>query len=178
MKMTTIPLMTAFAALCLPGAATLAAQAPTSLTAHTVRWDSTAARPDVSLQDARWLAGSWEGTGLGGQVQEVWTPPAADRMTGAFTSLADGAVRFQELMSIVEVDGSLELWVKHFNPDFSAWEEKEDFTRFRLVDVGPGRLRFGGLTFQRLDDDRLRIYLAMSRAGEVREEVLDYRRVR
>lgn len=147
------------------------------MTANTLRFDPAGERPRARLVDAAWLVGSWEGEGLGGRVQEIWTPPAADRMTGAFISLRDGAVRFQELMSLVEVEGSLELWVKHFNADFSAWEDKEDFVRFRLVQVRPGALRFGGLTLERVDDDRMRAYLAMRSGEEVREVVIEYRRV-
>lgn len=150
---------------------------PEHMTAHTLRHDSAAARPAATLADAAWLVGVWEGEGLGGRVQEVWTPAAADRMSGAFTSLHEGGVRFQELLALVEVDGSLELWVKHFDPSFAAWEEKEDFVRFRLVRAEPGVLRFGGLTLQRVDEDRWRAYLAFRRGGELTEELFEYRRV-
>lgn len=176
--------LAALAAVAVLAAAPSAAQSgaagapePERLTDHTLRYDSTAARPAATLADAAWLVGLWEGEGLGGRVQEVWTPPAADRMSGAFTSLHEGGVRFQELLALVEVDGSLELWVRHFDPDFSAWEEKEDFVRFRLVRAEPGVLRFGGLTLERLGDDGWRAYLALRSGGALREELFEYRRV-
>ncbi|MEJ2504244.1 MAG: DUF6265 family protein [Gemmatimonadota bacterium] len=150
---------------------------PPHLTAHTLRLDSTATPGPATLADADWLVGVWDGEGLGGRVQETWAPPVADRMTGTFTSLGDDGIRFQELMALVEVEGTLELWVKHFNADFSAWEEKADFARFRLVEREPGVLRFHGLTLSRVGDDGLRIHLALRTGEEVREEVLEYRRV-
>jgi hypothetical protein len=159
-------------------AGSAAAQAPpASIIAHTVRLDSTATPATATLGDAGWIVGMWEGEGLGGAIQETWAPPVADRMAGTFTSFSADGVRFQELMALVEVEGSLELWVKHFNADFTGWEEKADFVRFRLVEKEPGVLRFHGLTLERAGEDGMVIYLAMRSRGELREEVLEYRRV-
>lgn len=177
------PVLPLLAALGLAAAAPAAAPAqqapdpgPAPLTAHTLRLDSAATPAAASLADAAWLVGAWDGDGLGGRIQEVWGAPAAGRMIGTFTSLGDDGARFHEIMALVEVDGSLELWVKHFDADFTAWEEKPDYVRFRLVEKEAGVLRFHGLTLERIDDHRMRAYLAMRRGGELGEEVLEYRR--
>ncbi len=146
---------------------------PDTLTTHTVRFDPERGPGRAILADAAWLIGRWDGAGFGGTVQEMWGPPAAGRMTGAFTSLVDGQVRFHELMALVETNGTLEIWVRHFDPDFTAWEEKDDKVVFRLVDAAPGRLRFGGLTLERTGEGRARFYLAMRRGGELHEAVFE-----
>jgi hypothetical protein len=153
------------------------AHAQAALTGNTLRLDPGAAPGHGTLADAAWMVGVWEGEGLGGAVQEAWAPAVADRMTGTFTSLEDGAVRFQEIMVLAEVDGSLELRVRHFAADFTAWEDRDDFVRFRLIRTAPDRLYFSGLTLERVGPDRMRAHLAMRSAGQLREETFEYRRV-
>ena len=62
-------------------------------------------------------------------------------------------------------DGTLSLKVKHFNPDFTAWEDQETFVRFPLVRVEPERLYFSGLTLKREGSDRLTIFIVLQRGG-------------
>ena len=66
--------------------------------------------------------------GLGYRIRETL-------LKSGFAERFKAKGRFQELMALVEVEGSLELWVKHFNADFTGWEEKADFVRFRLVET-------------------------------------------
>lgn len=52
-----------------------------------------------------------------------------------------------------------------------GWEEKDRFVTFRLVKLTPTEAYFGGLTFRRVGDGRLEIFLALRGAdGAVREE--------
>ena len=147
------------------------------VTANTLRLAPDAPRPAARLADVAWLAGRWVGPGLGGESEEVWLPPSGDRMAGVYTLRRDGAVVFHELMVLLETEGSLELRLRHFNADLTAWEEKASTgVAFPLVRVEPGRLWLRGLTFERLDDDRLRIHLALTGGGVTREEVFDMRR--
>ena len=148
-----------------------------AVTAHTLRLAQGVEPPAARLADVAWLAGRWIGTGLGGHSEEVWLPPTGDRMAGVFTLRRDGAVVFHELMVLLETEGSLKLRLRHFNADLTAWEEKASTgVAFPLVRVEPGRLWLRGLTFERLDDDRLRIHLALTGGGVTREEVFDMRR--
>ena len=56
----------------------------------------------------------------------------------------------------------LRLRVKHFNADFTAWEDKNDWHSFEPVSAAPGRLRFKGLAFDR-EGDRLTITVTFKR---------------
>ena len=146
-------------------------------TEHTYKLADGEARPAATLEDAAFLVGSWEGTAFGGRIEEVWNPPSAGSMVGMFKFFVEDQVVFYELFLMTVEDGTLSLKVKHFNPDFSAWEEKEDFVEFRLVKVDDAALHFGGLSFYKRGDDAIDGYIVMKNADGIREEPLIYKRV-
>lgn len=154
----------------------LASEAQTLRTAHTYKLDDPQRRPAASIDDVAWLAGSWQGEAFGDEFEEVWNPPSAGSMVGMFKLLDADEVKFYELMLLVEDEGSLSLKVKHFSPDFKAWEDKEDYVTFRLVKLEPDAVHFSGLSFHRTGPNELRAYLAMREDGALREEELVYRR--
>lgn len=155
-------------------AATAWAQAASS--DNTLRLGKEGVSPPAKIGDIAWLAGYWRGEGLGGAVEEVWSLPSGDRMQGIFTLAREGGPVFSEAMQLVEEDGSLLLKVKHFTPDFVAWEEKEEYVRFRLVKLAENEAYFSGLTFRRKGDELL-IYIVLT-SGETRtEHELRFRRV-
>ena len=163
-------------AACLLAAATASAQQ--QITENTVRLADGAASPPATLGGMAWLAGSWTGEGLGGQVEEIWSPAQAGAMMGMFRLLRDGQTAFYELMTLVEENGSLVLRVKHFNPDLTGWEDKGESVDFALVAVDGDRFLFDGLTFHRRADDAMTIHVVISsKDGTVREEVFRYARV-
>lgn len=161
---------------CMLAAATVRAAEPR--TEHTFGLTAGEARPAATLADAAWLIGTWAGTGFGQQVEETWGPATAGSMVGTFKLYDDRGVSFYEIMTITVDNGTLSLKVKHFNADFTAWEEKADFVNFKLVKLEPDALHFGGLSFYRRDDDGLDAYIVMRESDETVEYHLDYRRVR
>jgi hypothetical protein len=120
----------------------------------------------AKIQDFTWLTGNWQGQGLGDFSEENWQTPQGGSMLGTFRQHKQGKPWFYEFMLLLEVEGSVQLQVKHFNPDGKGWEEKDDFLTFRLIEVKPGVAYFEGLTFRR-QDDQLEIFLAMA-SQEVR----------
>ena len=72
----------------------------------------------------------------------MWLPPKAGVLLGAFRLVkADGKPGFYELFAIEEVDDTLQFVVKHFNPDWVGWEEKDKALRIRLSRISSGRDR-------------------------------------
>ena len=116
------------------------------------------------------------GEAFGGTFEEVWNPPSFGTMVGMFKVMGDEGVSFYELMLLAEEQGSLVLKVKHFSPDFTAWEEKEDYVSFRLVRVAPGEVHFSGLSFYQVSDDEIHGYIALHNDEKVWEEKLAYKR--
>ncbi len=146
-------------------------------TEHTFRLADGEARPRATLEDASWLVGSWQGTAFGQRFEEVWSPPSAGSMIGTFKLMDGDEVQFYELLLMTVEDGSLSLKVKHFNADFTAWEEKADFVDFRLVKMAENELHFSGISFYRRGRDRIDGYIVMRNEDGIREHELVYRRV-
>ena len=145
-------------------------------TEHTFQLAKGEKRPAATIEDAGWLAGSWTGTAFGQRFEEVWNPPSAGTMVGCFKLFGDEGVEFYELLLLSVEEGSLSLKVKHFTPEFTAWEEKADYVHFRLVGVGSGVVHFSGLSFYQVSDDEMHAYIAMHNQDKVWEEKLVYRR--
>ena len=156
--------------------AAVAAGAAEPRTAHTFRLADGETAPAATLDDARWLVGSWVGTAFGQRFEQTWSPPSAGSMLGTFKLMDGDDVSFFEILMLSVDDGTLSLKVKHFAPDFTAWEEKADFTEFRIVKLDEHELHFSGLSFYRRDDDHIDGFIVMRSGEEVREEKLVYRR--
>lgn len=134
------------------------------------------ARP-VSIDDAAWLAGHWVGEGLGGQVEETWSPPQAGQMVGHFRLVRAGAPVFYELMLIDVQEGGLRLRVKHFNPDFTGWEERGAWHAFTPRSAAPDDLRFDGLRYERVGETMTAtVRIQQERASRPENVVFRFRR--
>jgi len=134
-------------------------------------------KPAATLKDVAWLEGKWTGTGLGGQAEDLWSSPAAGAMPGIFRLVKEGKIVFYELMTMVEVEGSLELRLKHFHPDLKGWEEKDKVLSFPLTRRDAGRLQFGGILFERIGEHELTVTVSIrQRDGTVKDEPFRFKR--
>lgn len=147
-------------------------------TEHTWQLSDGESRPAATIDDAAMLIGAWSGTAFGQRFEETWNAPSAGTMVGMFKLFGDDGVSFYELMLLTEEEGTLFLKVKHFNPDFSAWEDKADHVTFKLVRKADDELHFGGLSFYRRDADRIDGYIVMRNGDEVTEHPLVFERIR
>lgn len=124
----------------------------------------------ADVSDLGWLAGRWQGQGLGGTIDEVWLPPAGGAMTGTFRLTKDGTPAFYELGTLARYGSGLVMSVKHFDPDLTAWEERDHATRFALLRLDDQTAWFDGLTIRRQGDRILEILSMHDRDGTVHEE--------
>ncbi|MGB5331228.1 MAG: DUF6265 family protein [Woeseiaceae bacterium] len=145
-------------------------------TEHTYQLAPDETRPAATLDDASWLVGSWSGPAFGATFESVWNPPTAGTMVGLFKLYGDDGVAFYEILVLSVEDGTLSLKVKHFNADFSAWEDKEDYVEFRLVKREDDALHFGGLSFYKRSDDVIDGYIVMRNGEDLREHHMKYQR--
>ena len=136
-------------------------------TEHTLKLDDPGLQPTASFDDIDWMVGSWEGEGFGGTFEEDWLPASGGTMTGVFKLMHEGSPSMYEFMMIVQANESLVVRLKHFNSDFTSWEDKSEFVSFPLVKLTEDAAYFDGLTYRRLDDDRLVVHVSI---GEEKEE--------
>jgi len=134
--------------------------------------------PRASIADVAWLEGYWAGEGFGGAADEAWMPARNGVMVGVFRSLkADGTPSFYEILGIEEWEGSLRLVVKHFNPDWVGWEEKDQALKLRLTRLSPTEAAFGGVALKRAGDNELVVEVTMRRKdGTSSTNVLKFKR--
>lgn len=130
----------------------------------------------VSIHDAAWLAGRWVGEGLDGQVEENWSPVQGGQMVGHFALFNKDAPVFYELMLLDAQPDGLRLRVKHFNPDFTAWEDKNDWHSFEPVSAGKESLRFRGLWLRREGEELLITIRLEDKSGAATDHLLRLRR--
>jgi len=145
-------------------------------TEHTYRLAEGEERPAATLEAASFLVGNWVGTAFGERAEETWSEPTGGTMVGTFKLFSGDEPAMYEIMLLSVEDGTLSLKVKHFNPDFTAWEDKPDYVNFKLVAYSEGELHFGGLSFYRRDDDRIDGYIVMRSGDEVSEVPMVYER--
>jgi hypothetical protein len=154
-------------------------QGQEKMTERTLKLGPGAKSPQATLADMAWLAGRWVGPALGGEAEEIWSPPKAGSMMGMYRLVRDGKPVFYEFQTLVEEGGSLILRLKHFNPDLTGWEEKQKTIDFPLAGLGEGIVQFEGMSFHREGDAKLTVYLAIERKDEaVHEEAFHYTRAR
>ena len=123
--------------------------------------------PAASINDVAWIAGNWQGEALGGITEEIWTAPLGKSMMGSFKLEVNEIVQFYELCTITEENESLLLRIKHFDKDLKGWEEKD--IEFPLVKIEKNKVYFDGLTFEKINEDELNIYVIFKDEGK--EEV-------
>jgi hypothetical protein len=149
----------------------LPALAIEKVTEHTVKLSENEEAGKASINDMSWLAGRWTGDGLGGRTVETWSEPQAGVMLGTFHLIREGKTVFYEFLTLGEGPNGFSMRLKHFNPDLTAWEEKEKVVEFRYVRTEGNLVQFGGLTFRRDSEEALTIFLALrGKDGTVREE--------
>jgi hypothetical protein len=146
-------------------------------TEHTLKLAPGQQSPPATINDIAWFAGHWTGAGMGGENEEHWAPPNNGVMLGTFRHFKNGKPVFYEFMAFMEVEGSLLLRIKHFNPDLTGWEEKDKSVDFKFVAKKDGAVYFSGLTFMPTGKDSATIYLAMrNKEGIVSEQVFNFKR--
>lgn len=142
---------------------------------HTKNYDDRLGSPDALLEDVAWIAGHWRGEAMGAMTEEIWSPPLGGSMMGSFKLAGPDSVVFYELMHIQQQGQTLLLQIRHFSGNFFAWEDKEETVDFRLVEITENKVVFDGLTFRRISDEEMIVYVQIGEGNEVSEVGFEYR---
>lgn len=114
-----------------------------------------------TLKNIAWISGTWHGEAFGGQTEEIWSQPTNGSMMATFKLMVDGNVQFYEIEIIREVENSLLLQLKHFSNDLKGWETKDQTVDFPLKYITKNKVVFEGMTFERLSDTEMTVYVDM-----------------
>lgn len=137
------------------------------------------AHPNVDISDLAWLAGCWHGTGFGNRVEECWMLAPDGRLTGMFQIIdQDGHQTLSEIFVLDRFEDEPALRLKHFHPDLTGWETRDDFVEFKLLETREGYARFEALEYTRSEAGGLIVDVVVSRNGEERVERLELQRTR
>lgn len=128
--------------------------------------------PAISVKSFEWLTGYWVGDGFGGISEEIWSPAEDNTMMGMFRHTKDGEVTFYEFMHLT-AEG---MKIKHFSPDLIAWEEKDKFVTFPLIEVTADKLIFNGLEIWRKSEDEIQMKLTLNTDGKIETEIFNFKR--
>lgn len=117
--------------------------------------------PDDCLEQLSWLEGRWRGEAFGGICEEVWGPVFGETRIGTFRLVTEGRVDFYEFFFFGRVDGVWTKRLRHFNPDMTGWEDKDEWADFQPLECGEDRVVFEGLRYEKIAEDTVRVVLAM-----------------
>ena len=141
------------------------------ITEHIMTLDEQAISPNAELKDVAWISGNWKGEAFGGTVEENWSEPSGDSMMATFKLINDGKVSFYEIEIIRVVKESLILQLKHFNGDLKGWETKDETVDFPLVSITENAVYFDGMTFEKVNDREMNVYVLMNQKDGSKKEL-------
>ena len=114
---------------------------------------------EPKLENISWISGTWHGEAFGGKTEEIWSQPSGGSMMATFKLINDGAVSFYEIEIIREINNTLILQLKHFGNDLKGWETKDETVDFPLISITQNKVIFEGMTFEKIDPNRMNVYV-------------------
>ncbi len=146
---------------------------------NTLSFTEGASSPKADLSAAEWIVGHWQGAAFGGLAEEIWSPPLGGSMMFVFKHVVDNKVNFYEIGHIQQVGETLLMQLKHFHGNLKGWEEKDETIDFKLIKIEEGKLYFDGLTFERVSETAMNVYVVVGEEnGSTQEMKFSYQKVK
>jgi hypothetical protein len=95
-----------------------------------------------SVSDLERLTGHWRGTTKDGIVEEYWLPEVDGNKACVFRWMRGGDIYIYEIAAMVERGGDLHMLLRHFDRDFTAWEEKDKPRDLVITKLTPTKIVF------------------------------------
>lgn len=144
---------------------------------NVLQFDEATGSPKADLTAVAWIAGHWRGEALGGVVEEIWSSPLGGSMMASFKLVVDDQVKFYEIETIMQHGETLILKLKHFSSSLHGWEEKEETVDFKLVKVTDNKVFFDGMTFEKVSDGEMNVYVVIGDEGKKQEAKFSYKKI-
>jgi hypothetical protein len=75
-------------------------------------------------------------------VEEYWLPEEYSNMSCVFRWIKKGVIYIYEIVALVEQDNEIHMLLRHFNKEFTAWEEKDSPRDFVVTELSQNRVTF------------------------------------
>ncbi|PWL39587.1 hypothetical protein DKG77_01770 [Flagellimonas aquimarina] len=132
--------------------------------------------PKGDLEQVSWITGHWRGEAFGGISEEIWSPPLGDSMMFVFRLINEGKVSFYEIGHIRQLDTTLIMQLKHFHGNLKGWESKDKTIDFKLIKLEKHKAYFEGITFERVNENEINVYVLVEDSGNSEEVLFNYKR--
>lgn len=130
---------------------------------------------EPKLEHIAWIAGTWHGEALGGQVEEIWSIPSSGSMMATFKLIVEGQVVFYEIEIIRELTDTLILQLKHFRSNLKGWEEKDETVDFPLKSLTANKVEFEGMLIERISPTEMHVSVEVTNdAGQAETLKFEY----
>lgn len=132
---------------------------------------------EPKLENIKWISGNWKGEAFGGLTEENWSEPSGGSMMATFKLIDKGQVVFYEIEIIREIENSLVLQLKHFDNDLKGWETKDETVDFPLKEITANKIVFEGMTFEKINDNEMTIYVDIKQEnGDIEVVKFNYKK--
>lgn len=91
-----------------------------------------------SINDIRFIEGSWKAIWEDRSVDAVWSVPSGENIVGYVRVMKEGKVVLYELFAFEQTPQGFAALVRHFNPGLIAREEKDTPDRYNFLEAGNG----------------------------------------
>lgn len=98
------------------------------------------------LEALSFMSGHWVAANGDDDYEEVWLAPRAGTLPGSFRWVFPNGRQVLEYLVIEETDEGVFFRFKHFNPDYTAWEQEPNSYRLASVEDDTA-------TFERISDN-------------------------
>ncbi len=131
---------------------------------------------EPKLENIAWISGTWHGEAFGGITEEIWSEPSGGSMMATFKLINDENVAFYEIEIIREIENSLILQLKHFGPHLKGWEKQAETVDFPLKYITRNTVAFEGMTFERVSENEMNVYVATKDHKTTKTVTFNYKR--
>ena len=111
-----------------------------SAAAALVASTSVFAAPDATIEQLSWMTGNWAGDLGGGQLEENWIAAEGGSLAAMVRMTGGDATSMFEMITIEEVDGTLELNIQQWNPGMAP--RTEGAQKMRLTEITDNSVMF------------------------------------
>lgn len=133
---------------------------------NTLHYNDEKGSPEAGFEAVSWLTGNWKGASDFGKFEENWSVANGNSMLFSFKMWNDKEVIFYEIGHIIVKDKSLMMQIKHFDKDLKGWEKQEETEDFRLVKIEKNKVYFDNITYEKISDTEMNVYVLMEESGE------------